>query len=868
MKTSKKLLCVLLVVVMAIGVVPFASAKTASDYTDIASINPRALEPLSVMTAIGIIDGFPDGSFGPEKTFTRAQAATIVARMLVGPNAAFLPKAETGFRDVPVTQWANAFIAYCVSQGIVKGYGDGRFGPEDSVTDLQFAAMLLRALGKTGYEGEGWEMNVFTDATGGVADLGLISFQLVPGKDQTKAAARDQVVVYAFKALTSSTKTEVRTSTKYVVTATGNSTNGSIGNCSSNGSRYDTFDDALAAAKSSAKDINGIDIGNPLAVYGVDFTITAMMFTESVDVNSLGDKVFKLTRTSDDDAFMRPNIVTWWYLGAPIYSAIAADPVKVYTTAVTGSTLFNDLKPANVNIPTFIDGKASGTSLAAYDNLRFIPFTGNGVRTEVYAIGPGSYRMVIINTYLGQILTQATPATPVAKAYVNIIPLSATSPVLVGNGKFEDATLPLFAKLLYTAAYDKASGQYTVKSAKVATSITVTPTFQNAFSFIADGKTYMYSPHAVGTIAAFDVITHAEKGICLDDEGYVIMVEAPAVVGPVYAVVLATQKTPGNTWNATQDKFEARILKTDGTIADIVISEEADFNTIHNAAPTAVGTGGDIVTLVPAAGGAFKVTKVTNRTGTNAVINRNSPVVEFSAAIKFNANIYTLFFVETFDAAVKANVYKVYTGIAAVPNIASATSAYAYIAPGDPSAPPNTFAAVVFVRSATLPSVGITQADVIYVNVATKAVATDARGTFCTYAVVTNGVVGTLETVYPEVIATDCLLGAVEKNEAGLVTRGIPLAPNAIIGVPNTLFGIGAPAANVVAFGTATGSSLQYFAYNDSTQVFFVSMFGITKSDVGMLAVAPDPNDMVICYTENSVLKEIYITSIPNPPAP
>ena len=171
MKTAKKLLCLVIVLVMALGMVQLASAKPADknvdDYTDFDAIEYK--EAVDVLTALGVLSGYTDGSFGPTADITRAEAAKIICYVLLGTTSAdALAKVATGFRDVPASHWASPFVAYCAQKGIVSGYGNGLFGPEDKVTALQMAKMLLGAVGygvNGEYEGSGWELRVIERAT-------------------------------------------------------------------------------------------------------------------------------------------------------------------------------------------------------------------------------------------------------------------------------------------------------------------------------------------------------------------------------------------------------------------------------------------------------------------------------------------------------------------------------------------------------------------------------------------------------------------------------------------------------------------------------------------------------------------------------
>ena len=128
MKTAKKLLCLALVIVMAAGFVTFAAAKDASEYTDIDSVDPAALEALYVFTALGITEGYPEGNFGPKTSFTRAEAAKIIATMLTGASASLLQPNDTLFKDVPKGHWWCNMIRTYLSYVLIL-IGKRRFMP-------------------------------------------------------------------------------------------------------------------------------------------------------------------------------------------------------------------------------------------------------------------------------------------------------------------------------------------------------------------------------------------------------------------------------------------------------------------------------------------------------------------------------------------------------------------------------------------------------------------------------------------------------------------------------------------------------------------------------------------------------------------
>jgi len=206
MKTLKKLICLMLVLALAAGLVPFAIAddiKDASDYDDADDIT--CVEAVDVTTGLGIFVG-EGGSFLPDRDLRRCEAVVLLARFALGAaKAALLPKGTTGFRDVDGVSgydFAIGAITWAVSEGYVVGYGNGLFGPGDPVTATEFAVMLLRVLqygGNNRYEGQGWQTRAMLDAmdtSDGVAIFGSIN-----GIDFTDAVIRDFIAQMILNAL-------------------------------------------------------------------------------------------------------------------------------------------------------------------------------------------------------------------------------------------------------------------------------------------------------------------------------------------------------------------------------------------------------------------------------------------------------------------------------------------------------------------------------------------------------------------------------------------------------------------------------------------------------------------------------------------
>ena len=145
MRNLKRALSLALASVMLLGMmVVGSSAKGLDDFSDNAEIVNK--DAVAVTSAIGLFDGYEDGSFGPKNVVTRAEMAVIISTMLYGAGVNVNQFAETNvFTDVPA--WAQGYVNLCSSLGIVAGVGEGKFDPNATVTTAQAVLMLCRALG-------------------------------------------------------------------------------------------------------------------------------------------------------------------------------------------------------------------------------------------------------------------------------------------------------------------------------------------------------------------------------------------------------------------------------------------------------------------------------------------------------------------------------------------------------------------------------------------------------------------------------------------------------------------------------------------------------------------------------------------------
>ena len=140
MKWQKKLswLLALALVFTACGAAP-ASATPFADVADDAWYAPA----VAYCQEAGLMSGTGGDAFAPEETMTRAMLVTVLYRRAGSPAVSGGP----AFPDAAAGAWYADAVVWATRQGLVTGYGDGRFGAEDPVTREQLAAVLYRQAG-------------------------------------------------------------------------------------------------------------------------------------------------------------------------------------------------------------------------------------------------------------------------------------------------------------------------------------------------------------------------------------------------------------------------------------------------------------------------------------------------------------------------------------------------------------------------------------------------------------------------------------------------------------------------------------------------------------------------------------------------
>ncbi|SHE13525.1 Endo-1,4-beta-xylanase A precursor [Chlamydia abortus] len=123
----------------------YAAIETDISFNDVASHWAKSY--VDLLSHKLIVDGYEDGSFGPERNITRAEFAAIVVRSLgLSANAS----SSSTFSDVQSGDWYAGVVSAAVQSGLVDGYEDGTFRPNAQINREELAAMVVRALAYAG----------------------------------------------------------------------------------------------------------------------------------------------------------------------------------------------------------------------------------------------------------------------------------------------------------------------------------------------------------------------------------------------------------------------------------------------------------------------------------------------------------------------------------------------------------------------------------------------------------------------------------------------------------------------------------------------------------------------------------------------
>ena len=462
----KKFLSLVLALVMTMSLVTISAG--AKDFTDNDKVNYD--EAVQVISMLGIVNGYEDGSFKPANTLTRGAAAKIIANFKLTPAVAdALKGSETTFKDVPATNVFSGYIAYCASEGIIAGYADGTFKPAGTLTANAFMKMLIGALGydTTTYVGD----NFATKVALKVKELGLAEGNTFVG---SKALTREEACLYAFNAL------------------------------SQNGVYYEG---------GSSVTINGVNI------------VTGAVEKKYED--TYGKRVFGLKSEDAVDVFGRPATK---YTAGKASVTVADTPVLSYKGAVSAKTLFADFQLGKTDEVTVNGTKINKGNSTSTDALFG---TGANTATYIYATDTANVYDAYVISYEAGVVSQVNPANPKKETVRSIVVDSKTYETelfakgdvvlyAVKDGAIVDVIAADSVEGSITA---KKGGNYTIAGKAYATAITLAVGSKGTYYLSLDGTTVVYKDETVAATSsdlyAYVYNTHPIKN-GVDENGFTI----------------------------------------------------------------------------------------------------------------------------------------------------------------------------------------------------------------------------------------------------------------------------------------------------------------------------------------------------------
>ncbi len=133
---SKKILIPILLIVLM-----FSSVVNAQ------SQNDMQYDAGQKLLALGILQGYDDGSLKLDRTITRAEFTTMAIRLICKDDNLDDYKKDTIFNDTTKNHWASPYINIAVEEGLIEGYSDGSFKPDNTISYGEVLTMIVRMLG-------------------------------------------------------------------------------------------------------------------------------------------------------------------------------------------------------------------------------------------------------------------------------------------------------------------------------------------------------------------------------------------------------------------------------------------------------------------------------------------------------------------------------------------------------------------------------------------------------------------------------------------------------------------------------------------------------------------------------------------------
>ena len=534
----KKFLALVLALVMTMSLVTIAGAE---DYTDAADMNYA--EAVEVMSAVGVVGGYADGSFNPQAGLTRGAAAKIICNMILGPTTAeALVANEAPFADVAVDNVFAGYIAYCANEGIISGYADGTFKPAAPLTGYAFMKMLLGALGYDadveGYVGSNWSIQVAKKALYLGLDDGLVG-----AFSGAKALTREEACLYAFNTMNTKMVEYPTSSTISVgdIVIKNNSV------ASDKGMKL--FREQYFSKLDTDPVVGGDDFGRPAHdwTYGKD---EIGVYADTADYTIVFEKNYKAEDFNTDAKILKE-----------LQDLTGNDDLELYTVGAT-----NDVTMVVNGAANAAAAATAGTIVELFCNLE----DEENVVTEIVV---SKYSVAKIDKVTTK-LTAAEQKKDIT-AKLTLKDLNGASVGTFADTKIVGYDADTYTKGAYIAYIEKTiDGATKLIDTYVVESVDGKIAAKGSDYVKMDGVKYVVA----GTVPGVNF--KDEYTLFLSEEGYVLGIngKTTATTAEDLAVVTAlyTKTEKGRTTNY------AEVVALDGTVSDIKLdkSYEADYKTL------------------------------------------------------------------------------------------------------------------------------------------------------------------------------------------------------------------------------------------------------------------------------------------------
>ncbi len=122
------------------------SMMAGAAFTDVTPTSEYS-EAISLLSSLGALKGYPDGTFGAEKDITREEFVKVLYVLMTGSDEVGMFEGVSPFPDVDDERWSAGYINWAKNLGIVVGDPDGNFAPERNVSFAEASKMFVTALG-------------------------------------------------------------------------------------------------------------------------------------------------------------------------------------------------------------------------------------------------------------------------------------------------------------------------------------------------------------------------------------------------------------------------------------------------------------------------------------------------------------------------------------------------------------------------------------------------------------------------------------------------------------------------------------------------------------------------------------------------